>query len=83
MMACGVEWRARVRTALKAEHREGGADRGCRAACVAGAWRPRGERALTRSGAARGNRRGAALRQAGPAWAAGPKARLRPNSSEM
>jgi len=54
-MACGVEWRARARTALKAEHREGEAGRGCRAACVAGAWRPRGERALTRSGAAHGN----------------------------
>ena len=34
---------------------EGEAGQGCRAACVAGAWRPRGERVLTRSGAARGN----------------------------
>ena len=57
-MACGVEWRARVQTALKAEHREGEAGRGCYAACVVGAWRPRDERALTRSGAVR--RKGAA-----------------------
>ena len=47
------------------ERVEGEAGQGCRAACVAGAWRPRGERALTRSGVARGNRRGAALRHAG------------------
>ena len=39
---------------------EGEAGRGYRATCVAGAWRPRGERRLTRLGAARGNRRGAA-----------------------
>ena len=60
-MACGVEWRGHVRTALKAEHREGEAGQGCHAACVVGAWRPRGERALTRSGPAR---RGAEAGQA-------------------
>ena len=44
---------------------EGEAGRGCRAACVVGAWRPRGERRLTRSGAARGNRLGAAQARRG------------------
>ena len=42
------------------ERVEGEAGRGCCAACVAGAWRPHGERALTWSGAAHGN--GAARR---------------------
>ena len=42
---------------------EGEAGRGCHAACVTGAWWPRGERRLTRSAAARGNRRGAAQRR--------------------
>jgi len=45
------------------ERMEGEAGHGCRAACVAGAWQPRGERRLTRSGAARENRRGAAQRR--------------------
>ena len=39
---------------------EGEASRGCRAACVAGAWRPRGECRLTRLGTVRRNRRGVA-----------------------
>ena len=43
------------------ERVEGEAGRGCRAVCVAGAWRPRGERVLTSVGAlvwASGRRRG-------------------------
>ena len=59
-------------SADEGEHVEGEAGRGCRAACVAGAWRPRDECVLTRSGAARENRRGAALRQARRASWAGP-----------
>ena len=40
-MACGVEWRARVRTALKAEH-----SRSEQAPpLAAGVWAPRGDRA--------------------------------------
>ena len=44
---------------------EAEAGRGCRAAGVAGAWSPRGGRALTRSGRDARERRGAALGQAG------------------
>ena len=49
-----------------------GAGRGCHAACIAGAWRPRGKRVLTRSGAARGNERGEREARRGP----GPAKRL-------
>ena len=53
---------------------EGEAGRGCRAAGVAGAWSPRGDRVLTRSGRGAGERRGAARRQARRAWGwAGPR----------
>jgi len=38
-------------SADEGERVEGEAGRGCRAACVAGAWRPRGERVLTPVGA--------------------------------
>ena len=56
------------------ERVEGEAGRGCCAACVAGAWRPRGERALMRSTRARervrragvGERRGG--RPGRPEW---------------
>ena len=51
------------------ERVEGKAGQGCCAACVASAWRPRGERALTLSGAARGN--GAAQRGDRPGARAG------------
>ena len=57
---------------------EGEAGQVCRAACVAGAWRPRGVRALTRPGAGAGERT-ATRRQAGPVYAAGPKRRRRPS----
>ena len=54
---------------------EGKVGRGYRAAGVAGAWLPRGDRVLTRSGRGAGERRGAARRQAVRARWAGPDER--------
>ena len=68
--------RSTTRSVGEGEHVEGGAGWLRRAASFAGAWWPRGVRALARSGecaatgTARGNGRGSALRQAGRAsWA--------------
>jgi len=73
-----MEWGARGRTTLKqrgrSEWRRPVVPRGV----LAGAWPPRGVRALARSGRQREQTRGAARRQAGPACPAGPKGRRRP-----
>ena len=55
--------RSAARSAEEGTRVEVESGRGCRAAGVAGAWSPRGDRALTRSGRDARERRGAAQRR--------------------